>query len=59
MDAARLEKIGRQLCPGDDWKAGLAAKLNVNLTTVWRWVQRNKVPPPVAIGLECLAKEKK
>lgn len=57
MNAKELKKAGEALF-GKRWKAPLARALNIHVTTLWRYLQRDKVPKPVALAIEAMLSKK-
>jgi len=58
VNAEELKQAGEELF-GKKWKAPLARKLGVHSTTIWRYLQANKVPNPEAMAIRLLLNEKR
>jgi hypothetical protein len=56
--ANELIEIGQILYGGRGWQTAMAAELEVDTSTIRRWIASNHVPRPVAIALRCLMREK-
>lgn len=52
MDAARLQEISESLFEGENWRKALANYLQIDESTVWRWMKNNRVPSTVKIAME-------
>jgi hypothetical protein len=50
MNAGDLESVGQQLFP-EQGKNALAAALGVDPSTLWRYVQRGRIPGPVGAAV--------
>lgn len=57
LNANKLKEAGEALF-GEQWKAPLARELNIHVTTLWRYLQRDKVPKPVALAIEAMLSKK-
>jgi hypothetical protein len=57
MTAKRLIKIGQQLYGERGWQTKMAAALNVDTSTIRRWIYADAVPGPAAAALECFVRE--
>ncbi len=54
MNAKELAKIGQLLYGKRGWQSEMAASLDIDVTTVRRWMYSNHVPGPAAVALKCL-----
>ena len=52
MTAAELIRAGERLY-GPKWKAPLARALGVDASTLWRYLQEDRIPGPVAAAVSC------
>jgi hypothetical protein len=59
MTAQRLIDIGHALYGERGWQTKMAAALNVDTSTIRRWIYADAVPGPAAAALECFLREKK
>lgn len=54
MNAKELVKIGQLLYGKKGWQSEMAAALDVDVTTVRRWMYGDHVPGPAAVALKLL-----
>lgn len=59
MTAKELLKIGRQLYGGRGWQTRMAAALEIDTSTIRRWMYADSVPGPAAAALKCFMRERK
>lgn len=59
MTAKELISIGQMLYGKRGWQTQLAATLEVDTSTIRRWIYANSVPGPAAIALRSLGKRTK
>ena len=57
MTAAELIKIGQELYGERGWQTKMAAALEVDTSTIRRWIYANSVPGPAAAALQCFKRE--
>lgn len=57
MTPAELEAAGQSLF-GKRWKAPLARRLDVDASTIWRQLQKDRIDGPIAAAVECFVREK-
>lgn len=53
MTGEELKQFGIAFFGSDGWQSGLAEALDINRSTVWRYVSNNSVPGPVAGAVLC------
>ena len=59
MTAKDLIKIGQELYGQRGWQTKMAAALEVDTSTIRRWVYADSVPGPAAAALRCFMREAK
>lgn len=59
MKAKDLVKIGQQLYGDRGWQTKMAASLEVDTSTIRRWMYADSVPGPAAAALKCFIRERK
>jgi hypothetical protein len=57
MKAAELIKIGQELYGKRGWQTAMAAALEVDTSTIRRWIYADSVPGPAAAALQCFKRE--
>lgn len=58
MNATELVKAGQRLYGERGWQSKMAAALNVDTSTIRRWMYADAVPGPAAAALQCFLREK-
>lgn len=53
MTGKQLQAAGIKLFGKRGWQSALATHLNIDRTQIWRYVQNDRVPGPVAAAIEC------
>lgn len=53
MTAKELIEIGQKLYGRHGWQTAMAAALEVDTSTIRRWMYANSVPGPAAAALRC------
>jgi hypothetical protein len=59
VKAAELVKIGQKLYGERGWQTKMAAALEVDTSTIRRWMYADSVPGPAAAALKCFLREQK
>lgn len=59
MKAKELVKIGQQLYGDRGWQTKMAAALEIDTSTIRRWMYADSVPGPAAAALKCFLRELK
>lgn len=59
MNAAELIKIGQELYGDRGWQTKMAAALEIDTSTIRRWIYADSVPGPAAAALKCFTRERK
>jgi hypothetical protein len=59
VKAAELITIGQELYGKRGWQTKMAAILEIDTSTIRRWIYANSVPGPAAAALKCFARELK
>jgi hypothetical protein len=59
VTAAELIKIGQELYGERGWQTKMAAALEVDTSTIRRWIYANSVPGPAAAALQCFKRERR
>jgi hypothetical protein len=59
MKAKELIKIGHQLYGVRAWQSKMAAALEIDTSTIRRWIYADSVPGPAAAALKCFSREEK
>lgn len=54
MNANELAKVGQLLYGKRGWISEMASSLDVDVSTIRRWMYANHVPGPAAVALKCL-----
>lgn len=54
MTAKDLIRIGHQLYGSHGWITAMASALQVDQSTIRRWIYANRVPGPAAVALKLL-----
>lgn len=57
MKAAELIKIGQELYGDRGWQTKMAAALEIDTSTIRRWIYADSVPGPAAAALKCFTRE--
>ena len=58
MTGKELIQIAHKLYGEKGWQTAMAAALEVDASTIRRWVYANSVPGPAAAALRCFLREK-
>lgn len=53
MTAKELVEIGQKLYGSRGWQTAMAAALEIDTSTIRRWIYANNVPGPAAAALKC------
>jgi hypothetical protein len=56
MTGEELKEAGIKLFGRRGWQSALAERLGIDRTQVWRYMQNDRVPGPVAAAVECWLK---
>jgi len=59
VNAAELVKIGQELYGERGWQTKMAAALEIDTSTIRRWMYADSVPGPAAAALKCFRRETK
>lgn len=59
MNAKRLVEIGHALYGERGWQTEMAAALEIDTSTIRRWMYADHVPGPAAAALECFMRERR
>ncbi len=57
MTSRELIRIGRKLWGDHGWQKTMAASLQVDASTIRRWIAANHIPPTAALALKYLEEE--
>jgi hypothetical protein len=57
MKAKELVEIGQRLYGNRGWQTKMAAALEIDTSTIRRWIYANSVPGPAAAALRCFVRE--
>jgi hypothetical protein len=58
MSAQKLIEIGQRLWGRRGWQTRMAAALNVDTSTIRRWIYADSVPGPAEAALRCFERER-
>lgn len=58
MTAKELVEIGQKLYGGHGWQTAMAAALEIDTSTIRRWIYADSVPGPAAAALRCFVEKK-
>ena len=58
MSAQELIETGQRLYGMRGWQTRMAAALNVDTSTIRRWIYANSVPGPAEAALRCFERER-
>lgn len=58
MTAQRLIEIGQTIWGQRGWQTAMAAALEIDTSTIRRWIYADAVPGPAAAALECFLRER-
>lgn len=53
MTAKELIEIGQKLYGSHGWQTAMAAALEIDTSTIRRWIYADSVPGPAAAALRC------
>lgn len=53
MSGDELRQAGIRLFGERGWQSALALRLGIDRTQIWRYVQNDRVPGPVAAAVQC------
>jgi hypothetical protein len=59
VNAKQLVKIGQELYGKRGWQSRMAASLEIDTSTIRRWMYADSVPGPAAAALKCFMRERK
>jgi hypothetical protein len=58
VKAKELIEIGQKLYKGHGWQTAMAAALEIDTSTIRRWIYADSVPGPAAAALRCFIERK-